>query len=173
MTRRTLVLLLAVVFAFEALTFGVLVGATVSPLAGLGAGAAAFVAPAVAISSIMWWFAWIVRWPKWARELPGEDEPVGWDEELVSMAIRWRWVAINGCVSVRADDAGVLIRVSPPFNTGLGPIRIPWDRAEVTVVKGGAAQIAVEGLGSVWVPDRVVRPWLEEPTGAAKPSSRA
>jgi hypothetical protein len=165
--RDSVPLWVLVLFLADAAIIGFIVGATVSPWAGLLAAAAGLALPVLTIPPAVFLLTLITGWSRLARTYPA-CEPG--DEALrglaPALAVRWRWVSFNMCVRWAADEAFLHLRIVPPFGTMTSPMSIPWKeidfnedevmRASRGFVSGGTVRLDTAAGIPVFAPASAV-----------------
>ncbi len=156
MTRTGIKAFLLIICVIDALMIGVLMGATVHPLAGLATGGALLLAPVAFLPPVMLLLGSISGWGKVAARFPARPRGAKPAQTLSSVALRWAGLRYNNCIEWCADDEHLHLSMAMPFALAHPDLSIPWGEAEITELKRDRYRIDAGGF-ALFVPGAMVK----------------
>lgn len=156
MTRSGIKAFLLIICVMDALMIGVLMGATVHPLAGLATGGALLLAPVALVPLVMLLIGSISGWGKIAARFPAQPKGAKPAPTLSSIALRWAGFRYNNCIEWCADDDYLHLSMAMPFSLAHPDLSIPWGEAELREVKRDWYRIDAGGF-AIFVPVAMVK----------------
>lgn len=144
------------VLLVEAVVIGSLVGATAGWGAGISVGALAAGMPIVVVNIMARIFARTgiigrLRVTHPLRE--GAFDPANGPARLSSISLGSKWLSVNGCVRLAADDDHLHLLIEMPLAPTSAGASVPWEAFEVVRRDGSltALQLFDDG-GRLWIP---------------------
>lgn len=156
MTRNGIKAFLLIICVMDALMIGVLMGATVHPLAGLATGGALLLAPVALVPLVMLLLGSISGWGKIAARFPAQPKGAKPVPTLTSIALRWSGLRYNNCIEWCADDEHLHLSMAMPFALAHPDLSIPWGEAEIRELKRDWYRIDAGGF-ALFVPGAMVK----------------